>query len=784
MMRASLEKVDDPVPVSRQRLHLNPLTLSFTGEHGVLEKPFRRAYFAGSLTHVRRCKLYAILFFSIFGLLDAYVFPEQKSQLWFIRYVLVCPVFILGLIFSYTDAYRRLWQPINAFYITLTGYAYVAMVAITPVPESYFYAVGTIFCVFFGYTFVHARFITASVAGIFVIGGYQATMTWLMDASAVVQLISGAHFIGINCLGMLICYSIETQERKRFYLNHLLEREKRKTEEVNRTLERRVDQRTAALQRINRELNKEVLERKQAEERLRNSHERLASILDSIDADIHVADMETHVILLANRHMKKTYGDDIVGRTCHQTIIGAHAPCRPCKKVDLLDVNGQPGLSLSWEQKHKDSGRWYIVYARAIVWEDGRLVQLQVATDITATKEMEARLQRAQKMEAVGALAGGVAHDLNNILAGLVGYPELLLLDIPEDSETRVIVETIKQSGEKAAAIVQDLLTLARRGVAVTDVVGLNAVVERYLDSLERVRLTSLHPAVAIETALTPAVFNIVGSSVHLEKTIMNLVTNAAEAMPDGGTIKISTDNCYLDHPLQGFETIPEGEYVRLQVADTGMGIPAGSLERIFEPFYTKKRMGRSGTGLGMAVVWGTVKDHNGYIDAHSVENQGTVFDLYFPITREHEETAKAEIPVDRYRGSGEKVLVVDDIKEQRDLAEFMLRRLNYDVDSVASGEEAVAYVRNQSADVIVLDMIMAPDMDGLETYRQILAIAPGQKAIIASGFSESDRVREAQRLGAGGYIKKPYRLEQIGMAIKTALDSGPGGSSACAHRI
>ncbi|WP_372680866.1 ATP-binding protein [Desulfosarcina sp.] len=770
-MNSTPEKNDVAIPYSMLRVNLHPLTLVFMGSQQSLEEPFKQAYYSNSVEHVRRCKLYAILFFSIFGVLDAYVFPEQKFQLWFIRYVLVCPVFLLGLIFSYTNAYRRLWQGVNGFYIIVTGFAYVAMVVITPAPESLFYGVGTIFCVFFGYTFIHARFVTASIAGLLVIGGYQAAMMWLMEATGVIQLIFGAHFMGINLLGMLICHSIETQHRKNFFLNFMLEQEKEKTDDANRTLEQRVEERTAALQRINRDLNKEILERKQAEGRVRASHEQLASILDSIDADIHVVDLESHIILLANRHMRKTYGEDIVGKVCYQATHGLDSPCHQCKTRLLIDENGRPGESFSWEDKNPVNGRWYIISARAIVWEDGRLVQLTVATDINAMKEIEARLQRAQKMEAIGTLAGGVAHDLNNILSGLVGYPELLLMDLPEGSETRIIVETIKQSGEKAAAIVQDLLTLARRGVAVTDVVELNQVVRDYLDSPELARLKSLHPRVTIRSDLASTLFNIVGSPVHLGKTIMNLVTNAAEAMPDGGQITLSTKNRYVDRPMHGFETVLEGEYVVLQVADTGVGIPAQDLERIFEPFYTKKKMGRSGTGLGMAVVWGTLKDHGGFIDARSIEGQGTVFELYFPITRQAARMEAEELSMDRYLSAGESVLVVDDIKEQRDLAAFMLKRLGYQVEAVASGEEAVEYIRKAPVDILVLDMIMASDMDGLDTYRQILAIAPGQKAIIASGFSESERVLEAQRLGAGPYIRKPYRMEHIGMALREQLD-------------
>ena len=769
-MNPNHEPPPGPVSSSILPVHLHPVTLAFTGSHRALEEPFRRAYFANSLQHVRRCIIYAILFFSVFGILDAHVFPDHKYQLWFIRFVLVCPVFLAGLIFSYTDAYRRLWQPINAFYVLITGFAYVAMVVITPAPESYFYGVGTIFCIFFGYTFIHARFITASIGGILVFGGYQAAMIWLVEATGVIQLIFGSYFLGINLLGMLICYSIETQQRKNFFLIHLLEAEKRKTEAVNRTLEKRVKERTLALQHINRDLNKEILERKQAERRVRAGHEQLSSILDSIDADIHVSDLESGVVLLANRHMQQSYGAEIVGQPLNPAILGGGDVRRHERQPRLANETGLSGQSWSWEERDPRSGRWTIVYARTITWEDGRIARLQVATDITAMKEMEARLQRAHKMEAIGALAGGVAHDLNNILSGLVGYPELLLMDLPAGSEMRAIVETIKKSGEKAAAIVQDMLTLARRGVAVTDVVNLNRVVQDYLESPELAKLSALHCQVTIHSDLAPDLFNIVGSPLHLGKTVMNLVTNAVEAIPGSGTIHLSTRNCYVDRPIQAFETVPEGEYVQLQVADTGIGIAEPDLERIFEPFYTKKQMGRSGTGLGMAVVWGTVKDHGAFIDARSAEGEGTVFDIYFPVTREDLALETEALPIDRYRGAGETVLVVDDIQEQRDLAQRMLQRLGYQVDTVSNGPEAVAYIRRKPVDLLVLDMIIEPEMDGLDTYRQILTIAPGQKAVIASGFSESERVLEAQRLGAGAYIRKPYRLEEIGMALRAEL--------------
>jgi CheY-like chemotaxis protein len=241
--------------------------------------------------------------------------------------------------------------------------------------------------------------------------------------------------------------------------------------------------------------------------------------------------------------------------------------------------------------------------------------------------------------------------------------------------------------------------------------------------------------------------------------------------MPDGGNVTVTTRNLYLDGAVKGYAQLEEGEYAVLNVSDTGIGIAAEDLERIFEPFYTKKVMGRSGTGLGMAVVWGAVKDHKGYIDVKSKVGQGTTFTLYFPITRRHTARENKRASLEDYRGKGERILVVDDIAEQRDLASSILEKLGYAVTCVSSGEEALEWLKSRTADLVVLDMIMNPGMDGLDTYKEILKLYPGQKAIIASGFSESNRVKVAQRLGAGAYVKKPYLMEKIGMAVRNELE-------------
>jgi len=386
-------------------------------------------------------------------------------------------------------------------------------------------------------------------------------------------------------------------------------------------------------------------------------------------------------------------------------------------------------------------------------------------------RKLEERLQRSEKMESLGTLAGGVAHDLNNVLGIVVGYAELILDSVDDSSSIKPHLVNIMNGGQKAAAIVEDLLTLARRGVQGRTILNLNKIITDCQKSPEFANLSSHHPQVKIIVDLEADLLNISGSSVHLGKSLYNLISNASEAMTKGGTVTIKTTNQYLDNPILGYDQIRGGDYAVLSVSDTGEGIQEHDLKRIFEPFYTKKIMGRSGTGLGLAVVWGTVKDHNGYINVESEEGTGSTFTLYFPVTREDLTAEHIAASISEYMGKGESILVVDDVKEQRDLAASLLNTLDYSVTSLSSGEEALAYLNDHEVDLMVLDMIMDPGMDGLATYQQVLEIRPTQKAIIVSGFSESDRVKTAKSLGAGAYVRKPYIKEKLGLAVRKELD-------------
>ena len=420
------------------------------------------------------------------------------------------------------------------------------------------------------------------------------------------------------------------------------------------------------------------------------------------------------------------------------------------------------------------NGREKDIEFRGGLLPDGRI--LVTLMDITDRKQAEKALQesrniqaRSRKMESLGLLAGGVAHDLNNILSGIVNYPELLLLDLPEDSKLRKPIETMQAAGNRAAAIVLDLLTVARGVASAKEPLNLNQQIDEYLHSPEFEQLLRVHPALSVAKNLQPDLLHITASPAHIRKVLMNLVMNAAEAIEGNGKVTLSTINRYIDQPLRNYDDVKIGEYAVLQVADDGSGISAGDLERIFEPFYTKKVMGRSGTGLGLAVVWNVVQDHDGYINVES-NDSGSTFELFFPITRKAVLNKEIAEPIDHYRGNGESVLVVDDIESQREIVCRMLETLGFRAVSAASGEEAVSYMRKESADLMVLDMIMDPGIDGRETYKRILEFHPNQKAIITSGFAETNMVKEAQALGAGQYLRKPFTLEALGMAIQKEL--------------
>jgi two-component system, cell cycle sensor histidine kinase and response regulator CckA len=548
----------------------------------------------------------------------------------------------------------------------------------------------------------------------------------------------------------------------------------------NQQIESIVHERTAELTDVNRMLLTEIEERKVAQEALKNSEEKYRELADSMPQIVFETDEKGNLTFVNRNTFNFTGYDetDFNMRINALQLVVTEDKDRVAENIRKM-LKNNISMSDDFTALRKDGSTFPISVHAAPVIRNKRPVGVRgIIIDLTKKKsieeeqkEIEVRLQRAEKMETLGIMAGGVAHDLNNILSGIVSYPDLMLMQIPDDSPLRKPLQTMQASGKKAASIVQDLLTLTRRGVVNQRVVNLNKIIDEYLQSPEKEKLMSFHPGVELDVDLEKELLNILGSPIHLAKTVMNLLSNAAEALPKGGRVNLTTRNQYLERPIKGYDDIAKGDYVVLSVSDNGIGISQKDINRIFEPFFTKKVMGLSGTGLGMSVVWGTVKDHKGYIDVDSSEGSGSTFRLFFPVTRAESDATGQSQSLDLCRGNGQSILLVDDAREQREIASGLLSQIGYSFTAVASGEEAIAYIKNNKVDLVLLDMIMDTGMDGLDTFRNILLIRPGQRAIIASGFSETERVREAQRLGAGGYVQKPYTMANLAIAIRTELD-------------
>lgn len=520
----------------------------------------------------------------------------------------------------------------------------------------------------------------------------------------------------------------------------------------------------------------------QARKALQESENFLNTIIENIPNMVFVKDAKTLEFVRFNKAGEELTGfsrEELIGKTVYHLLPERTADQVTQKDRFVLDNRELLDIPLETLPTLNHGDRIFHTKKIPILDGDNQVEYLLgISEDITETirveedkKKLEKQLHQAQKMEAIGLMAGGVAHDLNNILAAITGYPELLLRKLPAESDMCNPLKAILDSGKRAVAIVADLLTVAKGVASIRESVNLNSLIDEYLVSPECVNVNSRVPRVDITTALEPDLQLIDASSVHIKKCLMNLVNNAVAAIPESGHVRLTTWNESVVEQT-GFDPLLDpGDYVALRVEDSGIGISKTDIEHIFEPFYTKKVMGKSGTGLGLAVVWNTVQDHAGKIFVES-NPRGTSFKLYFPASHEKETVRIESEESNSQVGGGEHILVVDDETHLRDIASQMLQAKGYRVDTVASGEAAVAFVTEQPVDLVVIDMLMGPGMNGRQTYEAIVALNPQQKAIIASGFSESDDVRAALMLGAGGFINKPYTMEQLFQAVRDVLKS------------
>jgi signal transduction histidine kinase/DNA-binding response OmpR family regulator len=506
---------------------------------------------------------------------------------------------------------------------------------------------------------------------------------------------------------------------------------------------------------------------------LAESRERYKTLVDNLGVGVMLLDCDMN-ITTANAQLKRWYPAiaESTSQKCCQALAGQEQShfCRNCPATRTIEDGCShevmADVTLPCGVRHQRIQSFPVSDPTGAL--RGAIV---VCEDITERIAMEERIANTRKMELLGRIASGVAHDLNNILAGLITLPDLLLLEMPSNSSSTEYLQMIKDSAGRAAAIVEDLLTLSRRSAATHTVINLNAIITTCLNSPEFTTLRGEHPQVTITRDCDVNLHCIRGSEVHLQKSLMNLLVNAVQAIPETGTITITTRNTPANDPALATYDHTASDYVTLRIADSGVGIPSESLVKIFEPFYTTKVMGRrSGTGLGLAIVDGTIKDHHGFIAVESAIGKGTQFTLHFPATLDRSSGAGPTPVPDVQRGNGQTILVVEENIESRAILSFMLGKLGYHPHIVGCGDDAITYLQTKNAELIILDMILDYGMDGLETFKRILMVKPDARAIITSGFARTDRITEVQTLASGRLIPKPYTLGQIAEAISEEL--------------
>ncbi|UCF86206.1 MAG: PAS domain S-box protein, partial [Desulfobacteraceae bacterium] len=534
--------------------------------------------------------------------------------------------------------------------------------------------------------------------------------------------------------------------------NALLYSKRKRTEaalaKARDELEKRVHERTAELSKANELLQQEIMERKRAEEALRETNKFLKNILDSSSSiSIISTDLDSNV-LFWNKGAENIFGytaEEIVGSKKIDILYPDDEIKSGIKKIKSTVFSDKKELDCEIREVTKDGSMlWVHSTLTPRFDEHGQVVGiLGIGSNITERKQAEeekeklkAQLQHAQKMEAIGTLAGGIAHDFNNLLMGIQGNASLMLLDIDPGHPHHEKLKNIEQYIQNAAGLTKQLLGFSRGGKYEVRPVSINELLEKTSQMFGRTK-----KEISIHSKLQEDIWIVEIDQGQIEQVLLNLYVNAWQAMPGGGDLYLETKNTMLDQSFVKPYGIEPGNYIEISVGDTGVGMDCATKQRIFDPFFTTKKMGR-GTGLGLASAYGIVKNHSGVIKVESNKGEGAVFTIYLP--RSQKGLQKA-IQVDEVVLKGEgTILLVDDEDMIIDVGKAMLKTLGYKFLLAKSGKEAVEiYKHNQEKiDMVILDIIM-PDMGGQETYDRLYKINPDVKVLLSSGYSINGQARE-----------------------------------------
>lgn len=514
---------------------------------------------------------------------------------------------------------------------------------------------------------------------------------------------------------------------------------------------------------------RDISERQQAEQKSKAYQQQLITILNSIDANVYVADMETYEILFMNKNMIQDFGQDLTGKTCWEVFRGESAPCGECPNHLLVNAGGQPAGGYAWSSQNPINGKYYINHDRAIEWTDGCLAHLQIATDISDIKSMEKQLSLKHKMEAVGYMAGGMAHNFNNNLSIILGNIELTQLRQPADSEVIPFLENAKIAVRRSRDLVQKIITYSRKGMTRKASMQLPDIIDETLNLLS----STLPTTVSLSKNIAPeSDANLINADAsQIQEVLINLCNNAVQAMDEKGELTISLQPVELetkDISVQ-YECLP-GRYAKLSVQDSGCGIPAEMLDKIFDPFFSTKEE-HEGAGMGLSTVQGIVVQHGGVIEVNSAINQGTTFDLYFPIIEKTDVVESVDENIALPRGT-ERILFVDDDVSLARLGETLLSEIGYQVSMMTDSNEALKmFTANaDSFDLVITDQTM-PNLTGKELIEELKKVRPKIPTILCTGYSSRVDEAEAIKSGISAFMMKPLDLPMLAQKIRQVLD-------------
>jgi PAS domain S-box-containing protein len=506
----------------------------------------------------------------------------------------------------------------------------------------------------------------------------------------------------------------------------------------------------------------------------RRSQEFIRDILETVDEGFLVIGRD-HTILSANRALSRMVGapfDAIVGRKCHEVLHGMPDPCSDATVECSVGMVFETGVPCMLVHTHRRPGLQDIqVEIKCYPARDaaGRVATvIMTIVDITEKRKLEDQLQQAQKMEAIGQLAGGIAHDFNNILSAIVGYASLIKKRTDEGSMLRSYSEQVLLASQRAASLTRQILAFGRKQIITLRPVRVNEVIK----ALETLLRRTLGEDIEIVTVLTDGEAIVQADAGQIEQVMMNLATNARDAMPSGGKLIITTEVNAFDEASahqHGFERA--GAYVLIAVSDTGVGMDEQTRQRIFEPFFTTKELGK-GTGLGLSIVYGIIKQHNGQISVYSEAGKGTTFRIYLPLTkdtvRERQGLVQATV-----RGGTETLLLAEDSDELRAFAQHVLEEFGYRVIVAKDGEEAVARFReNQDTVRLCLFDVVMPRKNGKEALAEIRTVRTGMKALFMSGYA-TDVLREKDGIAEDiPLLSKPIVPDELLRKVREVLDA------------